>query len=343
MKTAYVYDPLYLAHRLRGHPERPERLERVLETLEQQGVLDRLLHLDPEPATEGQIELVHSAAHRQNVQRIARQGGGHLDADTYVNGRSYEIALLAAGGVNIAVGAVLRDEIDNAFCLVRPPGHHATANRGMGFCLFNNVAIGARVAQQEHGVERVMIVDFDVHHGNGIQDIFIEDPSVFYFSTHQYPHYPGTGHWRETGRGSGDRATINVPLPPGVGDQGYQRVFHSLLQPLAREFRPQLILVSAGFDAHWSDPLASMLLSLKGYAHLVQELVDLATSLCSGSIVFALEGGYHLEVLSHGVLNAFYALLREDAIIDPLGPSPVDEKPVDGLIRELCQYHGIIN
>jgi acetoin utilization deacetylase AcuC-like enzyme len=213
----------------------------------------------------------------------------------------------------------------------------------MGFCLFNNVAIAARVAQQEHDVERVMIVDFDVHHGNGIQDIFIEDPSVFYFSTHQYPHYPGTGHWRETGRGSGDHATVNVPLPPGVGDQGYQRVFRSLLEPLAHRFQPQLILVSAGFDAHWSDPLASMLLSLQGYAHLVQHLVALADSLCSGRIVFALEGGYHLEVLSYGVLNAFYALLGEGTMTDPLGLSPADEKPVDELIRELRRYHSITN
>lgn len=340
MATAYVYHPLYLAHRLRGHPERPERLERVMETLEREEMLERLVELEPAPATEAEIELVHSADHLRRVQQVAARGGGHLDPDTYVNERSYEAAMLAVGGVNTALRAVLRGEIDNAFCLVRPPGHHATPDRGMGFCLFNNVAVATRVVQQQNGLERVLIVDFDVHHGNGTQDIFSQDPSVLYFSTHQYGFfYPGTGHWRETGRRQGEGTTLNVPLPAGVGDAGYTAVFRSLLWPVAERFRPQLLLVSAGFDAHWSDSLASMQLSLTGYAHLVHELCAIAQALCDGRVVFALEGGYHLDVLAFGVLNTFYALLGDDKIVDPIGPSPTDEVSVEQLVTELCQFH----
>lgn len=340
MTTAYVYHPLYLAHQQRGHPESPERLKRVMETLEHEGMLERLIALEPAPATEAEIELVHSSSYRLRVQRVAAQGGGHLDPDTYVNEHSYQAALMAAGGVNTAVRAVVRGDVDNAFCLIRPPGHHATPDRGMGFCLFNNVAVAARVAQQEDGLERVMIVDFDVHHGNGTQDAFFQDPTVLFFSTHQYGYfYPGTGHWRETGRQAGDGTTINVSLPAGVGDRGYASVFRSLLWPVARRFRPQLILVSAGFDAHWSDPLASMRLSLTGYASLVRDLCKVARSLCDGRIVFCLEGGYHLDVLAYGILNTFYALLDDDEITDPIGPSPTDERTIEELIEQLCQFH----
>jgi acetoin utilization deacetylase AcuC-like enzyme len=339
MTTASIYHPLYLEHRLRGHPESPERLERVMEMLERHRMFERLVALEPTPATEAEIELVHSSAHRLHVQQVAARGGGHLDPDTYVNDCSYETALLAAGGVNTAARAILGGEIDNAFCLVRPPGHHATPDRGMGFCLFNNVAIAARVAQAEGGLERVMIVDFDVHHGNGTQDAFFDDSSVLYFSTHQYPHYPGTGHWREIGQHPGDGTTVNVPLPAGVGDDGYKAVFLSLLWPIAERFRPQLILVSAGFDAHWSDPLASLRLSLTGYAKLVRELCRMAQELCDGRIVFALEGGYHLDVLAYSVLNTFYALLNDDQVVDPIGPSPVNERPIEEFIEGLCQFH----
>jgi acetoin utilization deacetylase AcuC-like enzyme len=309
-----------------------------MEVLEEAGVLEQLTALEPIPATEAEIELVHTSAHRRRVQQVAARGGGHLDGDTFVNAGSYDVALLAAGGVNTALRAVLGGEVDNAFCLVRPPGHHATPERGMGFCLFNNVAVAARVAQQENDLERVMIVDFDVHHGNGTQDIFSHDPSVLYFSTHEYPFYPGSGHFRETGQREGNGSTINVPLPPGVGDAGYAEVFDALLWPVAQRFRPQLILASAGFDAHWSDPLADMQLSLTGYARLVSELCAIARTLCDGRIVFALEGGYHLEVLAYGVLNTFYALLGEEKIADPIGPSPGSERPMNELIAGLCQF-----
>jgi acetoin utilization deacetylase AcuC-like enzyme len=341
MDTAYVYDPVYLEHDLPSHPENARRLKHILSTLEAEGMLARLKLLEPRPATAEELRRVHTAAHIGQVQRVAQAGGGYLDPDTYVAPRSFDAALLAAGGVVRAVEAVLAGEVANAFALVRPPGHHATATRAMGFCLFNNVAVAARAALAEGKVGRIFIADFDVHHGNGTQDAFADDPAVFYFSTHQYPHYPGTGHWSETGTGAGEGTVLNVPLPPYVGDTGYAQILAELAWPLAERFRPDLILVSAGYDAHWSDPLAQMNLSLAGYARLQQELVCMAGQLCDGRLVFTLEGGYHLDVLASGVLNGFYAMMGEDTVVDPYGPSPHPERPVDTLVTRLKDVHGL--
>ena len=210
----------------------------------------------------------------------------------------------------------------------------------MGFCLYNNVAIAARAAIAEHGLEWVLIVDFDVHHGNGTQDAFYDDGSVLFFSTHQYPYYPGTGHWRETGSGAGKGATVNVPMPTGVGDAGYFEAFDTVLAPIARRFRPQFILVSAGYDAHWNDPLAGMALTIPGYAGLVERLLALADELCSGQIVFTLEGGYHLEVLAHSVLNTLRQLSRSDEpISDPLGPCPWGEHDASAVLTQGRSVH----
>jgi acetoin utilization deacetylase AcuC-like enzyme len=341
MDTAYVYDPIYLEHDLPSHPENARRLKHILSTLEDEGMLARLRSLEPRPATVEELERVHTPAHIEQVQRKAQAGGGYLDPDTYVSPRSFDAALMAAGGVVRAVEAVLMGEIANGFALVRPPGHHATATRAMGFCLFNNVAVAARAALAGGKAERVFIADFDVHHGNGTQDAFADDPAVFYFSTHQYPYYPGTGPWNDAGRGAGEGTVLNVPLPTQVGDAGYAQIFAELVWPLAERFRPDLILVSAGYDAHWNDPLAQMNLSLTGYAWLEQELVRMAGQLCDGRIVFTLEGGYQLDVLACGVLNGFYAMLGEDTIADPLGPSPYPERPVDTLIARLKQVHGL--
>lgn len=343
MTTGYVYDPIYLEHNLRDHPENAQRLERVLEVLEETGLLDRLVQVAPRPATEDQLAEVHTVEHIERVREVAQRGGGHLDPDTYVNPRSYEAACIAAGGLLAALDGIAEGEIENAFALVRPPGHHATPSRGMGFCLFNNVAVAARYALAELGMERVFIADFDVHHGNGTQDIFERDPQVFYFSTHEYPFYPGTGSWEEMGLGEGEGTVLDVPLPAGVGDEGYARVYEELTWPLVRRFQPDLILVSAGYDAHWQDPLAMMLLSLEGYADMARQLVAMATEMCQGRILFALEGGYHLDVLAHGVLNSFYALMHEETISDPLGPPSARERSIDERIRRLRRIHGLIH
>ncbi len=339
MPSGYVYHPLYLAHTQRGHPENRARLEQILALLEKEKMLDRLVALDPTPATEAEIETVHTPSFRRRVQEFAARGGGHLDGDTYTNQHSYEAALLAAGGGLTAARAILDGTVDNAFALVRPPGHHATPSRAMGFCIFNNVAIAARCMLNEKRVKRVLIVDFDVHHGNGTQDIFDDDPAVMYFSTHEYPHYPGTGHWREEGEGPGRGSTVNVPLPAGVGDAGYATIFAELLWPLAERFSPDLILVSVGFDAHWSDPLARMKLSLSGYANLCHQLVDMANAFCQGRILHLLEGGYNLDVLAYGSLNLFRTLLGDEGVADPIGPAPPGERPVDQLVSQLRQFH----
>jgi acetoin utilization deacetylase AcuC-like enzyme len=339
LETTYVYHPIYLEHNQPSHPENARRLERILDTLEEEGVLERLTLLEPRPASEEELRSVHTARHIESVRQVAERGVGHMDADTYVSPQSFEAAKMAAGGLIRAVKDILAGETANSFALVRPPGHHATPSRAMGFCLFNNVAIAARAALAVDGIERVFIADFDVHHGNGTQDIFDDDPDVFYFSTHQYPYYPGTGAKTETGHGAGEGTVLNVPLPAGVGDDGYTRILQELAWPLAERFGPDLILVSAGYDGHWDDPLAYMNLSVSGYAALERELVEMAEQLCDGRIAFTLEGGYHLNALAYGVLNAFYALLGEDTVVDPLGPSPRPERSIDPLIEDLKDLH----
>jgi acetoin utilization deacetylase AcuC-like enzyme len=343
MATGYVYDPIYLEHDLRGHPENQQRLKAILRVLEEQHMRERLASIVAVPITTERLERCHTRSYIEQVQRMAERGGGHLDPDTYVRPASYDAALMAAGGLVEATRAVLDGEVDNAFALVRPPGHHALHNRGMGFCLFNNVAIAARYALAERGLDRVLIVDFDVHHGNGTQAEFYDDPAVMYISSHQYPYYPGTGYWNETGSGDGTGSTVNVPLSGGVGDQGFARILAEIVGPAAWRFQPQLVLVSAGYDAHWDDPLAHMQLSIAGYAAIARALRDLAAELCAGRIVFTLEGGYHLDALAYSVLNTFAVLLGDEEwhLVDPLGPSPRAERPVDDVIARVKQVHGL--
>jgi acetoin utilization deacetylase AcuC-like enzyme len=341
MTTGYVYDEIFLKHDLPGHPENRARLEETLAVLERTGMLTQLVHIPARPATLEELTRVHQAGYVDQVRSISERGGGHLDPDTYTNAASYEAALMAAGGLVDATLAVIDGHVDNALALVRPPGHHAMPGRGMGFCLFGNVAIAAQAARNVRGLNRVLIVDFDVHHGNGTQAMVEEDPAICFISTHQYPYYPGTGAAREIGRGPGEGTVVNMPVSPGAGDQVFQQLFQQVVDPIARRFAPDLILVSAGYDAHWDDPLAGLGLSLAGYAWIAQTLVSLAQELCGGRIVFTLEGGYHLQVLSYGILNTFYALLGDEVVEDPLGPAHWSEPDATDYVASLRQLHGL--
>jgi acetoin utilization deacetylase AcuC-like enzyme len=340
VSTGYCYDPLYLEHDLPGHPEGRARLERVMASLAAEGLAERMMPVRPLPVDLSLLEKVHAPAYVARVRQIAGRGGGFLDADTYLGPRSFDAALLAAGGAVELVRAVVSGRASSGIALVRPPGHHATPARGMGFCLFNNIAVGARAALDEFGLGRVLIVDWDVHHGNGTQEVFYDSPHVFFFSTHQYPHYPGTGGWNETGAGEGRGFTANVPLPAGVGDAGFRRIFAEILDPLAERFRPELILVSAGYDAHWNDPLAGLRLSLQGYWEMARSVVALADRLCGGRLVVTLEGGYDLDVLACGVADTCRALLGDVTPgPDPLGPWAGPERPVEDVLRSVKQVH----
>ncbi len=341
MPTGYVFDEIFTKHNLSGHPENARRLTAIMDYLANANLLPALTPVSSRPASREELLRGHHPRHLQLVEETSRGGGGMLDPDTYTNEFSYEAALKAVGGLIDLAAAVLAGKLDNGFALVRPPGHHATYSRAMGFCLFANAALAARAARFDYGLERVAIIDFDVHHGNGTQAILDEDPSVLFVSSHQYPYYPGTGALDEIGRGEARGTKVNLPLRPYVGDAGFKQLYGQVVFPLVRRFQPQLILVSAGFDAHWDDPLASLGLSLTGYHWLARSLVDLAGELCAGRIVFTLEGGYNLQVLAPGVGNVFRVLLGQVEFDDPLGLSPWPEPDVVGLLTELKRSHNL--
>ncbi len=303
--------------------------------------MERVTVLEPAMATEEDLARVHSADQINLVRWVSERGGGMIGGDTYTTRGTFDAAKIAAGSACRAVESVVSGSADNAVALIRPPGHHASASSIEGFCLFNNIAIAARYAQTQLGIERIAIVDFDVHHGNGTQDIFYADNSVQFFSIHMFSHYfyPGSGRLQEDGVKQGAGYTINAPLPPGTGDRGYQAVFDEIVEPLLAQFQPDLILVSAGYDAHWRDPLAQMQLSLRGYAALTQRLIRYAGELCAGKIIFLLEGGYDLDVLGYGVLNLIHALLKDDDVLDPFGAAPQNEVDVSGLLIKVKQLH----
>ncbi len=301
--TGFIYDDVFLKHRPYGwHPERPERLVAIMKALEARPDLkEKLVFLKPERASIEDLKLVHTDQH---IQRILKNGEGYLDSDTYICNDSPEVALYAVGAVIKAIEEIFSKRLKNAFCAIRPPGHHATPERAMGFCLFNNVAIGARYAQKK-GFKKVFIIDFDVHHGNGTQDAFYEDSTVFYFSTHQYPHYPGTGSERERGSGEGLGFTYNVPMRPGAGDREYMEVYGDILPGLIKDFSPGLILVSSGYDLMTEDPLSSIRISDEGIRFIIRSI--LAQGIPS---IFCLEGGYDLTALSRAVVVTIEELIK---------------------------------
>ena len=301
-RTGFVYTERFLDHKTGlGHPERPERLRAIVSRLKEVKLASSLEPISIEPASEEWMSKVHTPAHIRFVRETCLRGGILDGGDTPVSKDSYEVALLAAGGVIAAVTAVLNGGMENAFCAVRPPGHHATQAVSMGFCLFNNAAIGARFAQAAHGLKRVAIIDWDVHHGNGTQEIFYEDKSVFYISTHQYPFYPGTGSRTETGSGEGKGYTLNIPMSAGSGEKEYLDAFRGEILPALDRYRPELIMISAGFDAHRDDPLANINLTEESFSKLTLLISESARRNCKGKIVSVLEGGYHLTALARSV------------------------------------------
>lgn len=297
-KTGIIYHPDYLKHYTGQHPERKERLLSILAHLKETGMIELLELIEPGHAELEEIQYIHTPEYIEKARRYAEREI-QLDMDTVMCKDSFNVALLAAGGAIAAVDAVL-DRAGSSFALVRPPGHHAEPDRGMGFCIFNNVAIAARHAQKK-GKKRVLIIDWDVHHGNGTQNAFYDDPSVLYFSTHQYPHYPGTGWLDEVGSGDGRGYNINVPLPAGTDDAGFVAAFEEILVPVALEFRPDIVLISAGQDAGAGDGLAGMRMSVNGFAQLASIVRSIARKTCDGRIAAALEGGYDLNLLAHSV------------------------------------------
>ncbi len=307
-ETCLIYHPIYLQHETDGHPERKERLTAILDKIKAEKIDAQFI--TPIPATEAQVAAVHSRRYMEQVKAVCEHGGGYLDIDTILSKDSYQAALMAAGGAICAVDAVLglcgSIKCSSAFALVRPPGHHAMPNRGMGFCIFNNIAIAAKHAQLR-GYKKVLIVDWDVHHGNGTNAIFYSDPSVLYFSTHQYPHYPGTGRADEVGEEGAEGSKVNVPLPSGTGDEGYLMAFREILLPIALEFHPDIVLVSAGQDPHKDDPLGGMRLTKEGFAAIAAVVKEIADACCQGRIAACLEGGYNLQAQAETVVAVIRA------------------------------------
>ncbi|MBM3474763.1 MAG: histone deacetylase [Armatimonadetes bacterium] len=312
--TGFVYDDAYLLHATGAdHPESPQRLKAIVAHLQETGLLDRLTRLTPTPAPADSLTTIHGAKYVAEVARGCDEGRACLDAgDTTICKDSYRIALLAVGGAYAAVDAVMDGRVRNAFCAIRPPGHHALKDQAMGFCVFNNVALAARYAQQKHDVGKVLIVDWDVHHGNGTQAAFYDDPTVLYFSVHRSPFYPGSGAETETGSGAGVGYTVNIPLPAGSSDAQYLDAFERVLKPKALEFRPDLILISAGFDAHERDPLGGMKVTTECYGRLTRIVETIAEECCDGRLVSVLEGGYDLTALADSVETHLRVLLGDE-------------------------------
>ncbi len=317
MSTGLIYDDRFLGHDTGpGHPERPQRLRAIVAALKSSGLWERMKHLEFEAATPSRLERLHSPAYVHRVIETCASGMNYVDvADSAVCAASADLAMLAVGGVLRAVDAVIRGEIDNAFCAVRPPGHHAERGRSMGFCLFGSVAIAAESLITDHGLERVAIVDFDVHHGNGTQHLLEDRADVLFISVHEDPlhQYPGSGFAHDTGQGEGAGFTLNVPLPPGSGDRAYQAAFDQTIIPKLDDFAPQFVLLSAGFDAATADPLGGMRVTTPGFVSITQQMLAVADRHAASRLVSVLEGGYDLGALAAGVCAHISALLESES------------------------------
>ncbi len=344
--TGIVYHEDYLLHTNDYHPECKERLEAIMDKLEHKGVLNDLPVIVPEQeAPVEKIALIHGERYIKSVKQACEDGRHQLDMDTYLTPRTYEIARLAVQGGLDAVEAVMGNKMENVFALLRPPGHHAEANQGMGFCIFNNIAIATRVLQKEYALKRIMIVDWDVHHGNGTQHVFEEEAEVLFFSVHQSPAYPGTGALGEVGRKEGAGYTLNAPMPPGSGDGDYLLLFNEIVLPVMDAYKPQILLVSAGQDAYRGDSLASMNLSKQWYAQMADLLSKGAAAHTEGKMILFLEGGYNVKAQADIVFNVLNTIggwglpLEEDSRV---ADRPVAENAIRSIKNQLKQYWDVL-
>ena len=340
-KTGIVKDERFMMHEMGlMHPESPKRLEAIYEEIAKSGIEKDLVLISPREATKDELLYIHREHYISKIESTQGKAYTYLDPDTQTNAYSYEAALLAAGGLCEAIKGVIDGDMDNAFALVRPPGHHAEADRAMGFCIFNNVAIGARYAQRVFDIKRVLIVDWDLHHGNATQHSFEDDPSVLYFSTHQYPYYPGTGRFNEIGLKEGMHYTVNLPLSPGYGDCEYVYLYENVLRPIAEDFSPQLVLVSAGFDIYMGDPLGGMRVSPDGFSAICRVIMNIAERCCNGRLVITLEGGYNLEGLRNSVREVLKELMEQK--ISPVEEfiSRADRSMTDPVCEMVKRIHG---
>jgi acetoin utilization deacetylase AcuC-like enzyme len=331
----FLIDERYLLHNPGSrHPESPLRLLAIQDALESFGVEKRWRRIEARPARREELELVHTSALIQHLEDAARNAPTYLDPDTLISADSYQAALYAAGGTMRCADEILSGGLRRAFAFVRPPGHHAEPDKAMGFCLLNNAAIAAVYARRRYGLDRVAIVDFDVHHGNGTQACFYDDPHVLYISSHQFPLYPGTGDFSEIGTGAGQGYTVNFPLPEGTGDGTFVPLYAKVITSILEQYRPQLILVSAGFDAHFRDPLAGLIMTNAGYASISASLIVAADRLCGGRICFVLEGGYSIDALK----DCTKALLNVMEAENP-GQAPTAINPLFHEVSDKSRTH----
>jgi acetoin utilization deacetylase AcuC-like enzyme len=327
-------------HDFAGHPENAARFQHF-DLLEKLASEERLLEVQSSPASMDAVSSVHHPSYLEALQEVVGKGPAYVDyAPTYVTPASYEAALLSAGGALNVLDAVLQGQTEGGFALVRPPGHHATATRAMGFCLLNNIAIAARHAQKQ-GFQRVMIVDIDVHHGNGTQEILENDPEILYLSTHQSGIYPGTGFLHDTGTEAGENSVVNIPLPARAGDEVFMTVVQRVIHPLADRFSPDVMLVSAGFDAHWRDPLAGLQLTSTGYYQIASLLAEIVREHCPGKVFVVLEGGYDPKAIVHSAMAIIQGLRHAELPSDPIGSAPYPEPDVDDLIDTVLSLHDL--